>query len=63
VHKGDDLQLCLDGVRVAHGSFPGKLQSTYAPYLGKNVIWTPSEPAFLGSIDDVRVFSTALPCN
>jgi hypothetical protein len=63
VHKGDDLQLCLDGVRVAHGSFPGKLQSSYPPYLGKNVIWTPSEPAYLGSIDDVRVFSTALPCN
>jgi hypothetical protein len=39
------------------------LASTYAPYIGKNVIWTTSEPSFNGSIDDLRVVKTALPCN
>lgn len=63
VHTGGNVNVCVDGKRV--GSFPlpaGKLQSTYPPFLGKNVKWTPSGAFFDGSIDDVRVFKGALPC-
>ena len=40
----------------------GRTASSYVPYLGKNVVW-PSQGAFFdGAIDDLRVLSTALPC-
>lgn len=32
------------------------------PYLGRNRTWTPSNDV-TGSLDDLRVFSGALPCN
>ncbi len=55
--------LCLDGRKVASfAAAPGTLQSTFVPYLGRNVIWTPAFAMFDGKIDDVRVFSFALPC-
>jgi hypothetical protein len=38
------------------------MQSTYHPYLGRNVIWLPSGAFYDGAIDDVRVLSGALPC-
>ncbi|HEY5933346.1 MAG TPA: LamG domain-containing protein [Kofleriaceae bacterium] len=64
VHTGGNVKICLDGVQVA--SFPvpaGNLGSTYHPYVGKNVVWTPAGAFWDGRIDDVRVLSTALPCN
>lgn len=64
VHTAGNVLICLDGTRVA--SFPvatGKLGSTYHPYIGKNVRWTPAGAFWDGGIDDVRVLSTALPCN
>jgi hypothetical protein len=64
VHTAGNVAICLDGLRVA--SFPvaaGKLGSTYHPYIGKNVRWTPAGAFWDGGIDDVRVLSTALPCN
>ena len=64
VHTGGNVAICLDGTRVA--SFPvpaGKLGSTFHPYIGKNVVWTPAGAFWDGQIDDVRVVSTALPCN
>ena len=62
VHQGSALELCIDGTRQAMKSVPGTLKSGYPPYIGKNVTWTPAGAYFIGSIDDVRVFSTALPC-
>lgn len=64
VHTTGSVKLCLDGRQLT--SIPvatGKLASTYHPYIAKNVVWTPSGAFFDGGIDDVRVFSTALPCN
>ena len=70
VHSGAaDVALCVDGAKLGNKAFlkadntPVPLGSTYAPYIGKNVIWTPSEPSFNGSIDDLRVMKAALPCN
>jgi len=63
VHTAGNVAICLDGLRVA--SFPvaaGKLASTFHPYIGKNVRWTPAGAFWDGQIDDVRVLSTALPC-
>ena len=63
VHTNGKFNLCLDGTMVA--SMPlaaGALKTTYPPYMAQNVVWTPSGAFFDGSLDDVRVFSTALPC-
>ena len=63
VHTAGQVRLCVDGVRV--GSFAaatGQLKSTFHPYIGRDVIWTPSGAFFDGGIDDVRVFTGALPC-
>jgi hypothetical protein len=63
VHTNGMVQICLDGVRIASYPLPaGKMQSTYRPYVGKNVIWTPSGAFFDGAVDDVRVLGGALPC-
>ena len=64
VHKKDGpLQICIDGALQGMKTTAGTLKSTYAPFIGKNVRWTPSDASFIGSIDDVRVLNTALPCN
>jgi hypothetical protein len=63
VHSGSDVALCVDGTKLGNKAFQTPLKTTFAPYLGKNVVWTPSEPSFNGLIDDLRVVTTALPCN
>jgi len=55
--------VCVDGMKLGGKTFLHPTASTFAPYLGKNVVWTPSEPSFNGEIDDLRVLSEALPCN
>ena len=63
VHTAGQVRLCVDGVRVASFAAPaGQLKSTFHPYIGRNVVWTPSGAFFDGGIDDVRVFTGALPC-
>jgi hypothetical protein len=63
VHSNGNVDVCLDGKMVASFASPaGKLMSTFHPYLGKNVVWTPAGAFLDGEIDDVRVLSTALPC-
>lgn len=55
--------LCIDGRKATSFAAPaGSLVSTYVPYLGRNVVWTPAVAEFDGKIDDLRVFSVALPC-
>jgi hypothetical protein len=64
VHTNGQVKLCVDGKRVTSYALPtGKMQSMYVPYIGKNVIWSPSDAYYDGAVDDVRVLSTALPCN
>ncbi|HEY0254361.1 MAG TPA: LamG-like jellyroll fold domain-containing protein, partial [Kofleriaceae bacterium] len=63
VYKGTAVSMCVDGVKLGSQAFSKPLTTTYGPRLGKNVVWTPQEPSFNGSIDDFRVISTALPCN
>lgn len=63
VHTNGNVTTCVDGKKVM--TFPlaaGKLMSTFKPYMGKNVVWTPAGAFFDGGLDDVRVFSTALAC-
>jgi Concanavalin A-like lectin/glucanases superfamily len=63
VHTGGNVDVCLNGVhRATMPLAAGKLATTYAPYLGRNVIWPPTGSFFDGQIDDVRVFNVALPC-
>jgi hypothetical protein len=63
VQTGGNLNLCVDGQRKASVPVPdGQLKTTFPPYLGKNVVWTPVGQFFDGNIDDVRVFTGALPC-
>lgn len=64
VHAGGTLSVCLDGRLLASKPVPvGQLKTTRPPYIGKNVVWSPGGAYFDGVIDDVRVFTGALPCN
>ena len=64
VHSGSDVALCVDGAKLGNKTFTKtSLATTYAPYLGKDVKWLPTEPSFNGELDDVRVIAQALPCN
>ena len=63
VHSGDNLSVCLNGEHKATVPVPaGKLATNYAPYLGRDVIWSPSGAFFDGWVDDVRILNGALPC-
>lgn len=63
VHAGGKVSTCLNGKRISVFDLEaGKLKTTFPLYLGKNVLWTPQVAAFDGSLDDLRVLSTALPC-
>lgn len=63
VYKASTVSMCVDGTKLGAQAFSKPLTTTYGPTLGKNVKWTPTEPAFNGMLDDLRVISTALPCN
>lgn len=64
VHAGGTLSVCLDGKLLASKAVPvGQLKTTFPPYIGKNVVWAPAGAFYDGVIDDVRVFTGALPCN
>jgi hypothetical protein len=63
VHTAGQARLCIDGMRVGAFAAPaGMLKSTFHPYVGEDVIWTPAGAFFDGGIDDVRVITGALPC-
>ncbi len=62
-HTGGMVNICIDGRKVGDFAVAATdLVSTFAPRLGRNVIWTPAGAYFDGSIDDVRAFTTALTC-
>jgi len=63
VHAGNTLSVCLDGKKLMSSTVPaGQLKTTKPPYIGKNVVWSPVGAFYDGVIDDVRVFTGALPC-
>jgi len=63
VRKGGTYTLCIDGVEKVSAPIAAGLNMTSdeAPRLGRNVVYNPAY--FVGSIDEVRVFSEALPCS
>lgn len=58
----ETMRLCIDGRLVGSTPVPGDVDLTtaYPPYIGRNVVFNPAY--FVGAIDEVRVFSSALPC-
>ena len=55
--------LAVGGMGAVYvGTHIKAMQSTYTPYVARKVIWTPSGAFVDGGIDDVRVFTGALPC-
>lgn len=63
VHTNGMVKICVDGARTASYALPaGKMQGMYPPWLGRNLNWTPTGGFLDGAIDDVRVFTGALPC-
>ena len=62
VLAGGNATFCLDGTRVS--TLPLKLSSAAArvPYLGRNNV-APLPSELTGDVDDLRIFSGALPCN
>lgn len=63
-HTAGMVNICIDGKKLGMFAAPaGSLVSTFEPRIGRNVIWTPSGAFLDGSVDDVRVFTGALPCD
>ena len=63
VGANDKVDVCLDGKWLVNFGYPtADLVSTYPVHLGRNVVWGPDGAFLDGGIDDVRVFSGALPC-
>lgn len=57
------LSTCVNGKRFSSLDVPAaKLRSNYPLHLGKNVVWPSQVAVYNGLLDDVRVFSAALPC-
>lgn len=62
VHKGNDVNVCLDGVKQFTFAVPaGSAQSAKTIRLGRNQ-FNPQEALLIGQLDDVRIFKGALPC-
>jgi Concanavalin A-like lectin/glucanases superfamily len=61
VHAGGTVSFCVDGARVMSLPLPATSGAGGSPHLGRNGPWFPQNE-LTGVIDDVRVFSTALPC-
>jgi hypothetical protein len=57
------ISLCIDSVLQATDAGPASFDMTSdrKPHIGRNVTYNPAY--FGGDIDEVRIFSRALPCN
>ncbi|HEY0194154.1 MAG TPA: LamG domain-containing protein [Kofleriaceae bacterium] len=64
VHAGGNVAVCVDGHRQAQFALAEcHLQSTFSPWIGANQRWSPQGGHFNGLLDDVRIYSLALPCD
>jgi hypothetical protein len=62
VRSAAGFDLCIDGAHIANLPVkPGAILSTNPPTLGKPVLFNQGA-AYAGGLDDVRVFTGALPC-
>lgn len=62
-HKADGpIRLCVDGVYKGMVAAPGALRPVVPPYIGQDADIPLGSSAFAGSIDDIRVLNTSLPC-
>jgi hypothetical protein len=61
IFAGGVMTMCLDGTRQASSSLANPISPNQPPSLGRNGIWDTLK-YYTGSMDDVRVFSRALPC-
>lgn len=59
VREAEQVQLCADGVRLTAGPARGDYTSDRTVRLGR---FATNGAFFTGSLDDVRVFTVALPC-
>ena len=62
-HTGGTASLCIDGNKVTSFQPTGSFNSPRTPHIGANVTWLPQDAYLDGGIDDLRVLSTALPCD
>lgn len=62
VHTGGTVTFCLDGTRVMSLPLSGPAASGTVPTFGRNDIADTTDQ-LTGELDDVRVFSDALPCD
>ena len=64
VQKGGLVKVCFDGTKKFSFAAPaGSLASQYRPHMGRNVVWTPSFAKTDAAMDDLRIFTGALPCD
>lgn len=64
VHKIDGpINVCLDGAFKGMVMASGSLRPFSVPFVGQNAVLPENSAAFIGAIDDLRVFNTALPCD
>lgn len=64
VHKFDGLiKVCFDGSLKSATMARGALKPNNPLFIGKDAAYTSVSASFIGSVDDVRVLNTALPCN
>lgn len=64
VHKVDGaIKLCLDGIYKDMVTAAGTLKAFTPPYIGQDAYYPTDPAAFIGSVDDIRVLNTALPCD
>ncbi|HSI81955.1 MAG TPA: LamG domain-containing protein [Solirubrobacterales bacterium] len=62
VHRSGSVTICLDGVARMTAPLLGPTESAQPPHLGRNGSGD-TLMTFSGPIDDLRVFSEALPCD
>lgn len=63
VHKADGaIKLCIDGVYKGMDNAPGTLKPYTPPHIGHNGYDETDPAGLIGSVDDIRVLNTALPC-
>ena len=63
-HRGPTVYVCIDGTRRTTMDVPaGKLATTIPTYIGRNAFWSPQGAFTDAQLADIRVLSTALPCD
>ena len=63
VQKAGLVNVCLDGEKkFSFAAAAGSMESKFRPHMGRNVVWTPAFASTDAAMDDLRIFTGALPC-